>query len=71
MVLTAAPRVSETMPPAVSDVAQGHNDAYLELFAQGPGRDWYVWGPRPARRTVVAGSHKVVCSRSYVAHGHG
>jgi len=44
MVLAAAPEVSETTPPAVS---QGYNDAYLELFAKGPGRDWYVLGHAP------------------------
>jgi hypothetical protein len=46
MVLAAAPQVRETTP-AVSHVAQGYNDTYLELFAQGPGRDWYVLGQPP------------------------
>jgi hypothetical protein len=46
MVLAAAPQVHETMP-AVSQVAQGYNDTYLELFAKGPGHDWYVLGQAP------------------------
>jgi hypothetical protein len=46
MVLAAAPEVRETTP-AVSHVAHGYNDTYLELFAKGPGRDWYVLGPAP------------------------
>lgn len=46
MVLAAAPQVRETAP-AVSHVTQGYNDTYLELFAQGPGRDWYVLGQAP------------------------
>ena len=45
MVLAAAP--GETAPPAASHAAQGYNDAYLELFAKGPGRDWYVLGHAP------------------------
>jgi len=46
MVLAGAPQVRETTP-AVSQVAQGYNDTYLELFAKGPGRDWYVLGQTP------------------------
>jgi hypothetical protein len=46
LVLAAAPQVRETTP-AVSRVAQGYNDTYLELFAKGPGRDWYVLGHAP------------------------
>jgi hypothetical protein len=46
MVLAAAPQVRGTTP-AVSQVAQGYNDTYLELFAKGPGRDWYVLGQAP------------------------
>ena len=47
MVLAAAPRVHEVMPPAVSVAAQGYNDNYLELFAKGPGRGWYLLGEAP------------------------
>lgn len=43
----AAPRVHEVMPPAVSVAAQGYNDSYLELFAKGAGRGWYVLGEAP------------------------
>jgi len=46
MVLAAAPQVHETTP-AVTQAAQGYNDTYLELFAKGPGRDWYVLGQAP------------------------
>jgi hypothetical protein len=46
MVLAAAPEVRETAT-AVSQVAQGYNDTYLESFAKGPGRDWYVLGHAP------------------------
>jgi hypothetical protein len=46
MVLAAAPQGRETTP-AVSDVPQGYNDTYLESFAKGPGRDWYVLGNEP------------------------
>ena len=46
MVLAAAPQVRETAP-AASQVAQGYNDTYLELFAKGPGRDWYVLEQAP------------------------
>ena len=47
MVLAAAPRVHDVMPPAVSVAAQGYNDNYLEMFAKGPGRGWYVLGEAP------------------------
>jgi hypothetical protein len=47
MVLAAAPRVHEVMPPAVSVAAQGYEDNYLEMFAKGPGRGWYVLGQAP------------------------
>jgi hypothetical protein len=47
MVLAAAPRVHEVMPPAVSVAAQGYEDNYLEMFAKGPGRGWYVLGQTP------------------------
>jgi hypothetical protein len=46
MVLAAAPQVRQT-EPAVSDIAEGYNDTYLESFAKGPGRDWYVLGHAP------------------------
>jgi hypothetical protein len=46
MVLAAAYQVRETTP-AVSHVAQGYDDTYLESFAKGPGRDWYVPGRAP------------------------
>ena len=46
MVLAAAPQVRETAP-TVSHSAQGYNDTYLELFAKGPGRGWYVIGQGP------------------------
>jgi len=42
MMLAAAPRVHETVPP--SDVARRYDDTYLELFAKGPGRGWYLAG---------------------------
>jgi hypothetical protein len=47
MVLAAAPRVQEVMPPSVSVAAPGYNDNYLEMFAKGPGRGWYVLGQAP------------------------
>jgi hypothetical protein len=43
MLLAAASQVRETTP-AVSLIAQGYDDTYLESFAKGPGRDWYVPG---------------------------
>jgi hypothetical protein len=46
MVLAAAPQGGATTP-AVSDVPQGYNDTYLESFAKGPGRGWYVLGQVP------------------------
>jgi hypothetical protein len=46
MVLAAAPQIRE-MTTAVSQAPQGYNDNYLELFAKGPGRDWYVVGDAP------------------------
>ena len=46
MVLAAAPQVRQT-EPAVSDIAEGYNDTYLESFAKGPGRGWYVLGHAP------------------------
>jgi hypothetical protein len=46
MVLAAAPQVRQTAP-AVSHIAEGYNDTYLESFAKGPGRDWYVLGHAP------------------------
>jgi hypothetical protein len=45
MVLAAASQVRESTT-AVSHVAQEYDDTYLESFAKGPGRDWYV--PRSA-----------------------
>jgi hypothetical protein len=47
MVLAAAGRVHEVMPPVVSVAAQGYEDNYLEMFAKGPGRGWYVLGQTP------------------------
>ena len=46
MVLTAVSQVRETTP-TVSQIAQGYDDTYLESFAKGPGRDWYVPGHVP------------------------
>jgi hypothetical protein len=43
MVLAAAPQVPEATP-VVSHAPQRYNDAYLDLFAKGPGRGWYVPG---------------------------
>jgi hypothetical protein len=47
MVLAAAVRVHGVTPPAVSVAAQGYEDNYLEMFAKGPGRGWYVLGQAP------------------------
>jgi hypothetical protein len=46
MVLAAAHQQGRE-PPAVSNIAQGYNDTYLESFAKGPGRGWYVLGNAP------------------------
>lgn len=46
LVLATAPRIHEAVVPAISDVAPAYNDTYLEAFANGPGRGWYVLGPR-------------------------
>src|SRR5215469_3343591 len=46
MMLAAAPHIRETTP-AISQAPQAYNDNYLELFAKGPGRGWYVLGHAP------------------------
>ena len=46
MVLAAAPQVREPTS-VVSHLAQGYDDTYLDLFANGPGRGWYVLGQSP------------------------
>ena len=46
MVLAAAPQVREAAP-AISQGLERYNDNYLELFAKGPGRGWYVVGHAP------------------------
>lgn len=47
MVLAAAHQQGREPMPAVSHVAQGYDDTYLESFAKGPGRGWYVLGNAP------------------------
>jgi hypothetical protein len=67
MVLAAAPRVHEVMPPTVSVAAQGYNDNYLVIWNCLP-NDPVVVGTSWARcrvpRTIVANSRKATCCRS-------
>jgi tellurite resistance protein len=60
-----------TAPPKATVVSSSNNDNYLELFASGPGRGWYVLGKAREPPPMRAMRSKRVSRQEIGAHDNG